>query len=206
MKTGWVVTLFLSLVLPFPFLQACSTSGGAQRQSSGQEYEVTDLEKAQKQDSLLVEKYASILNTPTEEIRQSFALYEFIDQQVSTPCTATQGKNTTSDVQLTQYIFEQVYNRKVPASYEELKQSQLLPKFSDRSYLAEGDLIFFEEEVENQSQGTSNSPSLKATVGMYLRNDKFVICSEKAGAVVVNDLSSRYWDKRYKMAGRLRIN
>jgi len=199
-RTAICHALFLGIFLS---VQSCSSSDSARRPAAGGIYEVTDREKIQRRDSLLVDKYASILETDPSFIEDSFSLYQFIDQQLNTPCSDTPGKNQTNDVQLTQQIFEQVYHRKIPASYRELKESRLIPKFSARSYLAEGDLIFFEHTPDNSSTGKQQQ-SVETAIGLYLHNSRFLICSEKAGAVVVNKLDSRYWDQRYKMAGRLK--
>lgn len=146
-----------------------------------------------------------MLDTDPSLIEQSFTLYQFIEQQLNTPCRDTPGDQETSDGELTQQIFNRVYDRKIPATYEDLRTSPLIPKFSARSYLAEGDLIFFEEEEDDADQLSGERPqSAEQTVGVYLQNNRFVICSEEAGAVVVNNLDSRYWSRRYKMAGRLR--
>lgn len=203
MKFRWIATLCALLWMVFFLFQACSSSGTTQRPAAGSEYEVTDIEKIKRRDSLLVKKYAAILGTNQSLIKQSFALYKFIDQQLNTPCSDSPGDHMTSEGQLTQRIFDQVYHRKVPATYEGLKKSQLIPKFSAKSYLAEGDLIFFEYESDSQLSGEQDQP-VEKTVGIYLQNNKFVICSEEVGAVVVNNLDSRYWSKRYKMAGRLK--
>lgn len=203
MKIYWAAKLYTLLLIASLSFQACSSSGSAQRPAAGSEYEITDREKIEREDSLLVNKYASILDTDYSTIKQSFTLYKFIDQQINTPCSDTPGENTTNYGELTQQIFEHVYNRKVPATYDELKDSQLIPKFSDRSYLAEGDLIFFEYE-DDSSMPAAQSQSTEKAVGLYLQNNKFVICSEEFGAVIINDLNSRYWNRRYKMAGRLK--
>lgn len=203
MKNGWVVKLCALHMIAFFAFQGCSSAGSAQRPAAGGEYEVYDREKVIRRDSLLVQKYASILETNPSLVEQSFALYAFIDKQLNTPCRNKPGENSTSDVHLTQQIFNHVYNRKVPASYDELIKSPLIPKFSDGSYLEEGDLIFFEHQASDSFSGRQKHPEVK-TVGIYLLNNKFIICSGKAGAVVVNDLEDRYWEMRYRMAGRLK--
>lgn len=203
MEIRWVVNGCALLLVIFLSFQACRSSGTAQRPATGNEYVVTDTEKIERRDSLLVTKYASILDTDPSLIEQSFVLYQFIDQQLNTPCSETPDDNTISDGELIQQIVDRVYGRKIPAAYDDLKKSQLIPKFSSRSYLAEGDLIFFEHEDTDQLSGAPHQ-SAEQAVGVYLQNNRFVICSEEVGAVVVNDLDSRYWSRRYKMAGRLR--
>lgn len=203
MKIRWIATLCALLSMIFFSFQACSSSRNTQRPAAGSEYEITDQEKIERRNSLLVKKYASILDINQSLIKQSFALYKFIDQQLNTPCSDTPGDHVTSDGQLTQRIFNQVYHRKIPATYDDLRTSQLIPKFSAKSYLAEGDLIFFEHEGDPQLPGEQDQP-VEKTVGVYLQNGKFIICSEEVGAVVVNNLDSRYWSRRYKMAGRLK--
>lgn len=203
MEIRWVVRGCALLLIIFLSFQACSSAGRVQRPSNGSEYQVTDPVEIKRRDSLIVEKYASVLDTDPSLIEQSFTLYQFIEQQLNTPCSGTPGDHATSDGELTRQIFNRVYDRKIPATYDDLRKSPLIPKFSSRSYLAEGDLIFFEEEDADQPSG-EHPQSGEQAVGIYLQNDRFVICSEEAGAVVINDLDSRYWSRRYKMAGRLK--
>ncbi|SHF23645.1 NlpC/P60 family protein [Fodinibius roseus] len=206
MEIRCVVNGCALLLIIFLSFQACSSAGTVRHPSNGSEHEVTDPARIERRDSLLVEKYASMLDTDRSLIEQSFTLYQFIEQQLNTPCSDTPGEQETSYGELTQKIFNRVYDRKIPATYEDLRTSPLIPKFSARSYLAEGDLIFFEEEEADQLSGEHPQPAQPAgkTVGVYLQNNRFLICSEEAGAVVVNNLDSRYWSRRYKMAGRLR--
>src|SRR5699024_8627866 len=111
-RTTICYALFLGI---FISAQSCRSSDSVRSPAAGGIYEVNDRETIQRRDSLLVKKYASILETDPSFIEDSFSLYQFIDQQLNTPCSNTPGENTTNDVQLTLQIFEQVYRRKIPA-------------------------------------------------------------------------------------------
>jgi hypothetical protein len=184
--------------------------GSTQRPAAGNEYEVTDRVENARRDSMMTEKYSDKLEVDTKNIKSSFGLYQFIDGQINTPCSESAGESTTSSVKLAQELYKEVYERKIPASYSELYNSNLVAKFSATTYLAEGDLLFFEEKPEAASGDGQNqavqkyNESLEKVVGVYLQNKRFVTCAEEDGAVAINKLNQEYWETRYKVAGRLR--
>jgi cell wall-associated NlpC family hydrolase len=196
---------FLAFILtPILFIQSCGSSETAQNQSSARAYEVADQEKEADQDSLLLAKYSQKLYIEPQTIEPSITLYKFIDKNIKTPCSEQTGENTTNDVALAQRLFNAVYNRKIPGSYEELFSTNLIEKFSNTSHLTEGDLMFFEEEAEEDREEQFNPAPLEKLVGVYLRNNRFISCAEEDGAVAISNFNRRYWKGRYKAAGRLK--
>lgn len=145
------ILLFLS-ALSF---QACKSSGKAQSSASGRVYEVTNRIQQARQDSLLLERYAAKLGSDYQTLKPSLLLYKFIDQKMGTPCSEQPGKNATNDALFAQQLYKEAYNRKIPGSYQELYNSKLINKFSGKSYIIEGDLLFFEENKKRPSIGTA---------------------------------------------------
>lgn len=170
---------------------ACRSAGAIQQPVTANLYEET-----RRKDSALVVRYAGALNTPPVMIRSSLPLYRYLDRHMNTPFSKTPSEKTLNDVLLVQKLYDEVYHKKTPDNYDELYQSKLIPKFTDTTFLAEGDLLFFEE-------GRGYMPVVKS-VGIYLQNGRFVACTAYTGGVTINDLRNGYWQKRYKLAGRLR--
>lgn len=187
-----IYLLFIALIL----LQSCKSTSSSQRSQGEVGYAATDLAAARERDSVLVEKYSLSLGTSPELIRRSMPLYTFIDSCMDIPYSKTPGENSMDDVMLVRKIYEKVYQRKMPGSFDEMMSSRLIPKFSDKSYLSEGDLVFFRKRREYQ-------PDIKV-VGVYLHNHKFITCSRFTGGVSIHDLDDPYWKSRYKMAGRIK--
>ena len=73
--------------------------------------------------------------------------------------------------------------------------SQHTELFKDRSYLREGDLIFFGKDSSNITH-----------VGVYLTNNKFVHAtanrSEGPSGVKISDLTLPFWNRLYFSSGR----
>jgi cell wall-associated NlpC family hydrolase len=64
-----------------------------------------------------------------------------------------------------------------------------------RASLQRGDLVFFATDDANPGQITH--------VGIYLDGTRFINANSYAGKVVIDDLSSTYWNPRYKTAHRM---
>lgn len=208
----WAGLLSVLFIATFLIALSCKSTGTSQRPASGNEYEITDREEKARQDSLILEKYAAKLEVDPQKVKSSFGLYQFIDGQMNTPCSERAGENTTTNLKLAEQLYKKVYNRKIPVSYSELYNSNLIAKFSSASYLAEGDLLFFEEKpdtasgegIEKIQTVKKDKEPLEKVVGVYLQNQRFVTCAEEDGAVAINNLNQEYWETRYKVAGRLR--
>lgn len=151
------------------------------RQSSNRESETESL-------SALQVKYAVLLNTPAEEVRNR-KMFEFIDDWYGTPYRLGGTSKTGVDCSaFSQFLFASVYGFSIPRTARE--QYSLTSRIS-RTELKEGDLIFF-----NTRGGVSH-------VGVYLQNNKFVHAST-SGGVMISDIFEEYWVKKFVGVGRLK--
>lgn len=133
-------------------------------------------------------KYAVLLNTPAEEIRDA-KMFEFIDDWYGTPYrlggTTKKGIDCSA---FTQFLFAGVYGLSIPrTAREQYSQTSRI----SRTELKEGDLIFF-----NTRGGISH-------VGVYLQNNKFVHAST-SGGVMISDIFEDYWARKFVSVGRLK--
>ena len=151
------------------------------RNSSHRESNAEDL-------SVLQVKYAVLLNTPAEEVKNA-KMFEFIDDWYGTPYrlggTTKKGVDCSA---FSQFLFASVYGFSIPRTARE--QYNLTNRIS-RTELKEGDLIFF-----NTRGGVSH-------VGIYLQNNKFVHAST-SGGVMISDIFDEYWVRRFVGVGRLK--
>jgi lipoprotein Spr len=138
--------------------------------------------------SSLQVKYAVLLNTPAEEVRNA-KMFEFIDDWYGTPYrlggTTKKGVDCSA---FSQFLFAAVYGFSIPRTARE--QYNLTTRIS-RTELKEGDLIFF-----NTRGGISH-------VGIYLQNNKFVHAST-SGGVMISDIFEEYWARKFVGVGRLK--
>jgi lipoprotein Spr len=138
--------------------------------------------------SALQVKYAVLLNTPAEEVRNN-KMFEFIDEWYGTPYrlggTSKSGIDCSA---FSQYLFASVYGFSIPRTARE--QYNLTSRIS-RTELKEGDLIFF------------NTRGSVSHVGIYLQNNKFVHAST-SGGVMISDIFDEYWVKKFIGLGRLK--
>jgi len=138
--------------------------------------------------SQLQVKYAVLLNTPAEEVRNT-KMFEFIDEWYGTPYrlggTTKKGVDCSA---FSQFLFASVYGFSIPRTARE--QYNLTTRIS-RTQLKEGDLIFF-----NTRGGVSH-------VGIYLQNNKFVHAAT-SGGVMISDIFDEYWARKFVGVGRLK--
>jgi lipoprotein Spr len=138
--------------------------------------------------SALQVKYAVLLSTPAEEVKNT-KMFEFIDDWYGTPYrlggTTKKGVDCSA---FSQFLFASVYGLSIPRTARE--QYNLTNRIS-RTELKEGDLIFF-----NTRGGISH-------VGVYLQNNKFVHAST-SGGVMISDIFDEYWVRRFVGVGRLK--
>ncbi len=138
--------------------------------------------------SALQVKYAVLLNTPAEEVRNT-KMFEFIDDWYGTPYrlggTTKKGVDCSA---FSQFLFASVYGFSIPRTARE--QYNSTSRIS-RTQLTEGDLIFF-----NTRGGVSH-------VGIYLQNNKFVHAAT-SGGVMISDIYDEYWVKKFVGVGRLK--
>ena len=152
--------------------------------------------------SPLQEKYAAILGVTPEEIT-NFKLYEFIDEWMGTPYLMGGANKEGIDCSsFSQRLFTSVFGLYIERTAEKQFNSKYSDKFTDKSFLIEGDLLFF-KGVGDYSNNISH-------VGIYLGNNKFVNSTSRRGTsgvsgVKISDLSEAFWTSRFVSAGR-RIN
>ena len=151
------------------------------RNSSHRESTAEDL-------SALQVRYAVLLNTPAEEVKNT-KMFEFIDDWYGTPYrlggTTKKGVDCSA---FSQFLFASVYGFSIPRTARE--QYNLTNRIS-RTELKEGDLIFF------------NTRGAISHVGVYLQNNKFVHAST-SGGVMISDIFDEYWAKKFVGVGRLK--
>ena len=154
---------------------------GTTRNSSHRESNTENL-------SALQVKYAVLLSTPAEEVRNT-KMFEFIDDWYGTPYrlggTTKKGVDCSA---FSQFLFASVYGLNIPRTARE--QYSLTNRIS-RTELKEGDLIFF------------NTRGSISHVGVYLQNNKFVHAST-SGGVMISDIFDEYWERRFVGVGRLK--
>ena len=154
---------------------------GTTRNSSHRESNTENL-------SALQVKYAVLLSTPAEEVRNK-KMFEFIDDWYGTPYrlggTTKKGVDCSA---FSQFLFASVYGLSIPRTARE--QYSLTNRIS-RTELKEGDLIFF------------NTRGSISHVGVYLQNNKFVHAST-SGGVMISDIFDEYWVRKFVGVGRLK--
>ncbi len=137
--------------------------------------------------SPLLVKYASLLNTETDQI-QNMELLESVDEWYGTPYLyGGATKNGIDCSAFVQAVYTAAYAISVPRTAREQYRASRIISAID---LKEGDLLFF-----NTTGGISH-------VGIYLCNNKFVHASSSQG-VVISDIFDNYYLKRYIGAGRI---
>jgi lipoprotein Spr len=141
-----------------------------------------EVEKA----SALQSKYAQLLNTDAEQIRD-IPLYQTIDDWYGTRYkyggTTKNGIDCSAFVQT---VFMSVFGITLPRTARD--QYKATRRIS-RTELQEGDLLFF-----NTTGGVSH-------VGIYLQNNKFVHAS--VSGVTISDMFEPYYVKHFISAGRV---
>ena len=132
-------------------------------------------------------KYAIMMNESVEKLT-NIILYKNIDSWYGT--RYRYGGKSSSGIDCSafmQVLSEYSYGWTLPRTAREQYASMESIK---REELQEGDFVFF-----NTTGGISH-------VGMYLQNNKFIHSSSSQG-VVIGDLKSSYWSKRFIGARRV---
>lgn len=148
--------------------------------------------------SEIQKKYAGILAIEPSEIENK-KLYEFIEKW--TGITYLNGGETKDGIDcssFTQRLYTRVYDRYIERTANKQYHSRFNDEFSDKTYLEEGDLVFFHPYKD---------PETISHVGIYLQNNKFVhSTSSKAknglSGVQISDLTDPKWSKRFYAAGK----
>lgn len=184
-------TKFLNIDVPVesrkPTVIRKTESNTIAKKETKDEYKQFEKSEAEVLSQLQV-KYAVLLNTPAEEIRNT-RMFEFIDDWYGTPYrlggTSKDGVDCSA---FTQTLFFSVYGYNIPRT---ARDQYSFTSRKSRTELKEGDLIFF-----RTTKGVSH-------VGVYLQNNKFVHAST-SGGVMISDIYEDYWVRRFIGVGRLK--
>ena len=137
--------------------------------------------------SILQLKYAIITDATVEKLT-NIPLLELIDKWWGTRyCMGGITENCIDCSAFTQLILRDVYQINLPRTAQE--QFSLVEK-TDLEDIREGDLVFFNTYGKDISH-----------VGIYLLNNKFVHAAT-SGGVMISDLNDKYWQPKYRGAGR----
>jgi len=134
-------------------------------------------------------KYAVIIDATVEKLT-NIPLLETIDKWWGTKYCM--GGSTTDCIDcsaFTQVLMRDVFSTTLPrTAQEQFDNSEKI----DLADLQEGDLVFFH---------TSGRKKDITHVGVYLLNNKFVHAAT-SGGVMISDLNEKYWQPRFRGAGR----
>jgi cell wall-associated NlpC family hydrolase len=168
---------FRSLVLCSLFFVffSCSTTQHIERKESREEYGSLGLNKGRKDNVVLYKEAASWMHVPHMDGGMS---------RKGTDCSF-----------LVYSIYRAVYHKTL-----ERNSATMLKKNCrkiSRNSLKEGDLVFFDTNIRQQS------PSYINHVGIYLKDNKFLHASTYKG-VIVSDLDEDYYRKTLVCGGRVK--
>ena len=137
----------------------------------------------------LIAKYAGMISVDPQEIN-NYPLYRFIDQWYGIPYKWGGDDNTGIDCSaFSQKLYGSVFRVEIDRTARQ--QHRSAERIKDPENAAEGDLVFFRMHHVRVSH-----------VGVYLANGYFVHASRSQG-VVISNLSSKYWHRRYAGCGRV---
>lgn len=161
--------------------------------------------------TLLIVKYAQVLDVRENQLT-NLSLYSYIDKWINTPYAKTGGEAGVNDIEFARKIYSAVFNRKLPGNdFNEMTRSNLVSYFSNRDYLREGDIVFFEERrLRKDTIGREGNKIfvkdkiVEQVVGIYLQNKKFISASQFTGGVKITSLDDEYWKNHFVYGGRLK--
>jgi cell wall-associated NlpC family hydrolase len=134
-------------------------------------------------------KYADKISVDPTDIN-NYPLYRFIDQWYGTRYRWGGEDNTGIDCSaFSQKLYGKVYG--IDLTRTAKQQHRNCERIKDADNAEEGDLVFFRIHRLRVSH-----------VGVYLANGYFVHASRSQG-VVISDLNSKYWHRRYAGCGRV---
>lgn len=134
-------------------------------------------------------KYAVIIDATVEKLT-NIPLLETIDKWWGTKyCMGGSSTECIDCSAFTQVLMRDVFNTTLPrTAQEQFDNSEKI----DLADLQEGDLVFFH---------TTGRRKDITHVGVYLLNNKFVHAAT-SGGVMISDLNEKYWQPRFRGAGR----
>lgn len=139
----------------------------------------------------LKEKYSIILAVMPNKIT-NYKLYSYIDLWINTPYKEKSFSNKGIDCSyFLQSLYSDVYQITLPKDPSGMWKSKSIQIFTGRSFLTEGDLVFFRYNKDNPI----------SDVGLYLHNDRILACTDKGLAIY--NFNDEYFQLRYIGAGRI---
>ena len=139
----------------------------------------------------LKEKYSIVLAVMPNKIT-NYKLYSYIDPWINTPYKEKSfSKNGIDCSYFLQSLYSDVYKVTLPKDPAGMWKSKSIQIFTGRSFLAEGDLVFFRYDKDHPI----------SDVGLYLHNDRILACTDKGLAIY--NFNDEYFQLRYIGAGRI---
>lgn len=139
------------------------------------------------------EKYSIIMEVMPNEIR-NYKLYSFIDEWLGTPYKkqSFEKQKAVDGSYFVQALFSEVYGETFPKTPDGIFRSKALQLFTGRSFLREGDIIFFRYDKYHPI----------SDVAIYLHHDRILACTAKG--LNIYDFNDEYFQLRYVAAARLK--
>lgn len=139
----------------------------------------------------LKEKYSIVLAVMPNKIT-NYKLYGYIDPWINTPYKEKSFSKKGIDCSyFLQSLYSDVYKVTLPKDPAGMWKSKSIQIFTGRSFLAEGDLVFFRYDKDHPI----------SDVGLYLHNDRILACTDKGLAIY--NFNDEYFQLRYIGAGRI---
>ncbi|OXA85869.1 C40 family peptidase [Flavobacterium hercynium] len=139
----------------------------------------------------LKEKYSIVLAVMPVKIT-NYRLYGYIDPWINTPYQEKSfSKKGIDCAYFLQSLYSDVYKVTLPKDPAGMWKSKSIQIFTGRSFLTEGDLIFFRYDKDHPI----------SDVALYLHNDRILACTDKGLAIY--NFNDEYFQLRYIGAGRI---
>ncbi|WP_326982432.1 NlpC/P60 family protein [Chryseobacterium sp. MYb264] len=139
------------------------------------------------------EKYSIILKVMPKEITD-YNFYGYIDKWLGTPYQSQklEEKLGVDCSYFVQALYSDVFKVTFPKTPDGIFRSKSIQLFTGRTFLKEGDLLFFRYDKFNPI----------SDVGIYLHNDRILACT--ANGLNIYNFNDEYFQLRYVAAGRLK--
>lgn len=152
-----------------------------------------NLEKLTDEELRIKEKYSIIMEVMPKEVN-NYKLYTYIDHWIGTPYKKQflDEKIGVDCSYFVQSLYSDVYGETFQKTADGIFRSKSVQLFTGRTFLKEGDLLFFRYNKEHPI----------SDVGIYLHNDRILACTEKG--LNIYNFNDEYFQLRYVAAGRLK--
>lgn len=172
-----------------------STQKAQQKDNTASQYSIVeDNSEGLSDDTLKIkEKYSIIMAVMPKDIKD-YKLYSYIDDWIGTPYKKQmlEKKVGVDASYLVQALFSDVYKETFSKTPDGIFRSKDIQLFTGRSFLREGDILFFRYDKNNPI----------SDVGIYLHNDRILACT--TNGLNIYNFNDEYFQLRYVAAGRLK--